>query len=328
MWHCKIEFLLVVNAYSINRRLVFVMRLLDNGIAGIQTFCSLMDLCKNFSDRTYEVSVNAIKIATDSVAELVLKKAGDEEKRRTKEKSIDGKDNELSVSGDGTWAKRGFSSLIGVSTLIGKYFGKILDFFVSSKYCQKCTQMRKEKSKLEFDVWYEAEHQDECCRNHEGSSGAMEVTGMVTMFQRSNELHAVKYANYIGDGDSKTFTNILDASPYGADLIVNKLECVLHVGKRMFRHLKDLKKTITERNKFEKAKLEEKKNKLAGKSKPPPPKKQKTAEKTTNLTGNLIKIVLILWFGHPKEYSFSGCHEKRYLGHILSLYLDRRGAAA
>ncbi|GFR13320.1 hypothetical protein TNCT_78301 [Trichonephila clavata] len=33
--------------------------------------------------------------------------------------------DKLTVSGDGTWKKKGFSSLFGASTLIGKYTGKV-----------------------------------------------------------------------------------------------------------------------------------------------------------------------------------------------------------
>lgn len=33
----------------------------------------------------------------------------------------------LTVSGDETWKKRGFSSLFGVSTLVGKYSKKVLE---------------------------------------------------------------------------------------------------------------------------------------------------------------------------------------------------------
>ena len=42
----------------------------------------------------------------------------------------------VNVSGDGTWKKRGYSSLYGVSTLIGYYSGKVLDVFVKCSYCK------------------------------------------------------------------------------------------------------------------------------------------------------------------------------------------------
>ena len=38
---------------------------------------------------------------------------------------------------------------------------------------------------------------------------------MVEMFARSERLYGIKYANYIGDGDSKTFKGVADSHPYG-----------------------------------------------------------------------------------------------------------------
>lgn len=62
------------------------------------------------------------------------------------------------------------------------------------------------------------------------------------MFQRSETLHSVKYANYIGDGDSKIFKGILDVQPYKT-FTVNKKECIDHVQKRMGTRLRNFKKT-------------------------------------------------------------------------------------
>jgi len=40
----------------------------------------------------------------------------------------------------------------------------------------------------------------------------MEVDAIKEMFLRSEEKFGVKYGNYIGDGDSKTYKAILDVS--------------------------------------------------------------------------------------------------------------------
>lgn len=108
------------------------------------------------------------------------------------------------------------------------------------------------ENSLEFEIWFESMHSDKYSANHEGSSGGMEVEGMVNIFERSETLHKAKYAYYIGDGDAKTFANITEKKPYG-DFIINKLECVLHVGKRMFRHLKEAKKSLLEMRKIRRA---------------------------------------------------------------------------
>ncbi|KAJ8936817.1 hypothetical protein NQ318_015284 [Aromia moschata] len=70
----------------------------------------------------------------------------------------------------------------------------------------------------------------------------MEVDSILDMFKRSEEIFGVKYYNYIGDGDSKTFKAILDAAPYGEELVVKKSECIGHVQKRMGTRLRNVKK--------------------------------------------------------------------------------------
>lgn len=50
----------------------------------------------------------------------------------------------------------------------------------------------------------------------------MEIDAVKEMFQRSWELLQVKYAQYIGDGDSKTFKALLDINVYSDNLQVKK----------------------------------------------------------------------------------------------------------
>ncbi|XP_011861628.1 PREDICTED: uncharacterized protein LOC105558524 [Vollenhovia emeryi] len=69
----------------------------------------------------------------------------------------------------------------------------------------------------------------------------MKVDGMKDLFSRSIEKHEVKYVNYIGDGDSKTYTGIINSKPYGDDCEITKKECVGHVQKRMETRLRECK---------------------------------------------------------------------------------------
>ncbi|KYN22291.1 hypothetical protein ALC57_05327 [Trachymyrmex cornetzi] len=63
--------------------------------------------------------------------------------------------------------------------------------------------------------------------------GKMEVDAMKELFSRSVEKHGVRYINYVGDGDSKTYTGLVNAKPYGDEIEIIKKECVGHVQKRM-----------------------------------------------------------------------------------------------
>lgn len=97
------------------------------------------------------------------------------------------------------------------------------------------------KNTAEFEEWT-LSHKNECSKNHEGSSGKMEVDGIVEMFQRSENLHGVRYTSYIGDGDSKTYKGVVDSRPYGDGVTIMKKECVGHVQKRMGARLRRIKK--------------------------------------------------------------------------------------
>nr|XP_046491340.1 uncharacterized protein LOC124223421 isoform X2 [Neodiprion pinetum] len=91
----------------------------------------------------------------------------------------------------------------------------------------------------------------------------MEVDSVKDVFCRSFSEYGVKYFRYIGDGDSATHKGLIDLNPY--DILVEKLECYLHVKKRIGTRCRNLKKTN---------------NKLGGRS--------KTSQK---LTVNLINQI-------------------------------------
>ena len=192
--------------------------------------------------------LDQIVIAVETVARFAFKKAANEEKQKNAEKGFP--ENELSVSGDGSWAKRGFSSLLGIVSLIGKYSNKNRDVIIKSSICKGC-QYLAQKNPVEAESLYE-DHKAECMANHEGSASKMEVDGVLEMFKRSLEYFGVKSVKYIGDGDSKTHKKLVDGKPYDGEPDVEKQECVLHVKKRIYRHLQATKKTITEHAKVKK----------------------------------------------------------------------------
>lgn len=225
------------HAFDINRRLIFAMRLIGIGMQGIHKFCAFMCLPKPVYQKSYDNIVKCIAIATDAVKSKVLREAVEEEKKISEEK---GQHEGLSVSGDGSWRKRGFSSLFGFSSLIGWFTGKVIDIFVKSKYCKECEHWEKKKDTAEYDEWKNV-HENNCQANHSGSAGKMEPDAIVEMFSRSESTYNVRYAYYIGDGDSKTYKSIQDAKPYG-DFPVTKKECIGHVQKRIGTRLRNLKK--------------------------------------------------------------------------------------
>ena len=105
-------------AYEINRRFVFVMRSLGLGYYDIRNFCGFMDLGVSISKSGYYTLLENIFIAARAVSQMVLRKAAKEEQE--KNEATGNVKNHLSVSGDGSWAKCGFTSLVGIVSLVGK----------------------------------------------------------------------------------------------------------------------------------------------------------------------------------------------------------------
>ena len=218
---------------EVNRRAVYAMRCIGQGYEGLSTFCGVMDLPVPLSRKSYDVIVQRLVLASKNVATISMKDAANEERNKTGSDSI-------IVSGDGTWKTRGHSSNIGVCTVVGDLTGKIIDVEVMSKYCKACDSWKGEKKGAEYRSWKNL-HAPYCTKNHTGSSGKMEVDGMVRIFSRSKAEREVMYAKYIGDGDCKTFTAISDSDPYGPLVKVEKIECVGHIQKRMGTQLRKLK---------------------------------------------------------------------------------------
>lgn len=213
---------MINSGFEINRRIVLVMRLLGVGLQGLNLFCNMMDIGKGMCQDTYSSIINhlydAAKIVFDAMCLRVVQQERKENEKREKPCS------NFTVSGDGSWKKRGFTSLYGVTTLIAHYSGKVIDFVVKSSVCKVCD--RKNKNDENYIEWFK-QHQQECSLNHVGSAGKMEVDAIKEMFSASEEKFGVRYLNYIGDGDSKTYKAILDLNPYGDDFPVTKSEKVI-----------------------------------------------------------------------------------------------------
>ncbi|KAE8741785.1 hypothetical protein FOCC_FOCC012693 [Frankliniella occidentalis] len=226
------------NGFEVNSRIVFAFRLLGIAHSGIAFFCGLMDLPPPVDKNWYLTVSRSLLSVIQNVAERCMMKAAEEEKSETVWKKVFQNPQYVSISNDGSWMKRGFTSLFGIVAVIGQLSGKVIDIIIKSAYCKVCEAMEKKEGTAEYEE-YVNEHWFECAANHEGSSGKMEVTGTVQMFERSVETRGVYYKNFIGDGDSKTHKAVVEANPYGDDCPVVKKECVGRVHKRMGTRLRN-----------------------------------------------------------------------------------------
>ena len=71
----------------------------------------------------------------------------------------------------------------------------------------------------------------------------MEPTGIKRIYKRSIEKNNLRYTEYLGDGDSFSFSSVAKDEPYGPDVSIKKLECVGHIQKRLGTALRKLEIT-------------------------------------------------------------------------------------
>lgn len=204
--------------YEVNNRLVYAMRCIGKGAESARMFCGVMNLPP---PPTKFAKYNACLVrAAKEVCEESMNQG-------VQEAVVENDGNrDLAVAVDGSWQKRGFTSKNGIVTITSVDTGKVLDVEIFSKHCT-CPNKKN--------------HLEGCKRNFEGYSGKMEVDGAVSMFQRSESKHEVRYVKYLGDGDSKAFDSVVGNNVYGDECPIKKLECIGHVQKRMGTRLRRLK---------------------------------------------------------------------------------------
>ena len=222
-------------SYEINRRMVLGLLEIGAGKSSLEKLCSILNMPPAMSDDAYNDTLTKIKDALEKEASISMEKAASEEHEILgfpKDKVT-----ECKAMFDGTWRKRGHSSLQGVVTAISAETGKCLDYEALNKVCFGCARWSKQESSAAKDNWF-ASHR--CAVNFIGSASAMEPEGVKRIYNRSEDSRKLQYTGYIGDGDSKSFSSIKASRPYaGKD--ITKYECVGHVQKRMGTALRKLK---------------------------------------------------------------------------------------
>ncbi|GFY15003.1 uncharacterized protein TNCV_235531 [Trichonephila clavipes] len=74
---------------------------------------------------------------------------------------------------------------------------------------------------VEFHIWQKG-HTDECDKNFDGTSGAMEMYAALIMWRRSISDRQMRFVSMLSDGDSKTFQFLSDNKIYGSDIKIEK----------------------------------------------------------------------------------------------------------
>ncbi|GFX91032.1 uncharacterized protein TNCV_5106621 [Trichonephila clavipes] len=208
---------------ELNTRFVYGLRLIGRGVSAGRKLCAVLNLPPFLSKLAFHQQEKKLLSAAISIGEKIMNDAA--KGIRQLKKSIHGTVN-CGVSVDGTWQRRGFSSLNGCVSAISVDTGKIIDFETLSQLCRKCNS-KTEQQNVELQ-----------CNHHKGSSSSMEPVGAYRTFERSENHRMLRYTDYYRVGDSKAFDAVKDI--YGKDS-VTKLKCIGHIQKRVGTRLRKLK---------------------------------------------------------------------------------------
>ena len=227
---------------DINRKSVLAMRVIGKSRKALQKICAVLDMPPPLSNSSFLRHRDELHAAAKDVAESSMSAAAKSVMRAGNEEPSD-----IAVTTDGTWMRRGYSSLYGVQTVIAWDSSKVVDVEILSRHCSACTQWSARKkngtmSAEEYDLWL-AGHKEVCQANTAVSSPSMETEAVKKIWSRSVEKHNLRYTTYIGDGDSKGHAAVNEMKIYGATK-VEKEECVGHVQKRVGKNLRDLKSRL------------------------------------------------------------------------------------
>ena len=228
---------------DINRRIVLAFRSFGKGTAAMENFCALLNIPPPLSKRAFASHVQALKTALLELTATKLQEAVSELKSflTNINPELEGQSVvDVTVSTDGTWMKRGFTSLFGCVFVISVDTGKVLDFEVLSRYCKSCEIWSKRDPESEEYLQWKAQHDEQCAANFSKSSKAMEAKGAVVLWNRSVSQNGLRYTGFIGDGDSAAHTSVVESKPYGDGVKIEKKECVGHIQKRMGSALRNL----------------------------------------------------------------------------------------
>ena len=231
--------------YDINRKSALAMRVVGKGREALHKICGILDVTPLVSKHSFDTHSQHLHSAAKEVAMESMCRAG---KLLVVEKG-DGSGGpvDVAMTTDGTWMKRGYTSLYGVQTAIAWDTGKVLDVHVLSRYCKMCESWLARKrrgsvSAAAYDAWHLG-HQPDCQINTQVSSPAMETEAVKIIWSRSLKQHNMRYTTYIGDGNSKGHAAVQDMNVYGGVDVI-KEECVGHVQKRVGKNLRDLKQRL------------------------------------------------------------------------------------
>ena len=142
----------------------------------MKRFLVLMKHPSPMTEKNYRKLSSVYRNSVKEVAETVMQEAALEIYNKTYDDNCDDNIVDTGISVDGTWNKRGLTSLNGAVAAISIETGRIFDVEAMTRYCLRCINIEKFRENADL---YEHLKLDHVCKsNHEGSAGKMDVAGV------------------------------------------------------------------------------------------------------------------------------------------------------
>ena len=224
--------------FEVNMRAIVAFRGIGCGYSAIKEWCEIMNMPFYFSQNTYNKINGKLNIASKETFNEIRQQSVVAVRDAYREIGVVPDDNgilDVAVSFDGAWHRRGHSSHNGLASVIDMVTGLPLDHVVLCNFCHKCAAAASQPN----DPSWERKHLEDCPKNFNGSSNAMEVESALQLWGRSVEVNKMRYTTMLCDGDSKSYDSVKAHSVYG-DVSITKEDCINHVSKRMGTALRNL----------------------------------------------------------------------------------------
>lgn len=168
---------------EVNVRLAYAFRCIGKGQNAANAFCAVTNFANPpaFKYYTPVLARAANAVCKDTMVQAVEECVAENDGKR-----------DIAAIFDGTWQRRGHCSKNGVVTAMVANSRKVIDTRILTKFCRCKNRLLNE-------------HEDGCIAKYSGTSGGMEVNGILDMFHRSQGTYTIKYQQYVGDETVQPF---------------------------------------------------------------------------------------------------------------------------
>ncbi|GFX74198.1 uncharacterized protein TNCV_2912311 [Trichonephila clavipes] len=139
----------LLNCPEVNTRFVYGMRQIGKCFSAGFKLCGTLNLPR-LSKTAYTNHENKLMLVNSEVSELSMQKAASEllVLHPTTNKIV-----ECGISVDGTWQRRGYSSMNGCVAALSFDTGKVVDIEIMSSYCPTCRKISKMPRSIESEAF-------------------------------------------------------------------------------------------------------------------------------------------------------------------------------